>query len=182
MESRGGRRHRPAAPREHRLIPFAIGVAIAALDVRRQRHVSNRVDRRLERRAILGPETNDSASVELLLEHLAVDRVNSFKRDPRSLVQFLPRMHQSFPEFGKRVPRISGSQSSHQEALHGAARRHAVSEQARGKHARVVDDDEVARAQEVGQRTDCGMRDGSAVAAKVQQPRSRAIGGWFLCD
>jgi hypothetical protein len=91
------RRHRPALARVHRLIPIAIRVPVVTLDVRRQRHVANRVDRIGHRRAILGPQPNQPASEVVAFQHLAVKRTNPFEHDLRPGLQFLPRVHQRLP-------------------------------------------------------------------------------------
>jgi hypothetical protein len=48
MQTSRRRSHGAAVAREHRLIPRTIGVSVRALDVRRQRHVPERIDRRVE--------------------------------------------------------------------------------------------------------------------------------------
>jgi hypothetical protein len=69
-----------------------------------------------------------------------------------------------------------------EQALDSAAGWDSVAEEAGGEHARVVDDDEVARPQQIGQRPDGGMQQRSVGAAETEQARRRAFGRWFLCD
>jgi hypothetical protein len=57
-----------------------------------------------------------------------------------------------------------------------------MTEQPRRKYLGIVDDDEIARAQEIGQRADLGMRDGSAVAMEMQQPRGASVRRGLLRD
>src|SRR6267142_3034312 len=64
--------NRPTPARKDGLVAIAIGRAVAALDVRRQRHVTNRVNGIRHRSAVLGPETNDSSSEEMPLQHLTM--------------------------------------------------------------------------------------------------------------
>ncbi len=97
VQTRGRRRHRPAAAREHCLVADAIVLPIAALDVGRQRHMADRVNGIINRRAVVGPESNDAPAKEALLEHLGVQSAYSFEHHPRPRSQFLPRVHQRFP-------------------------------------------------------------------------------------
>jgi hypothetical protein len=69
----GGRRGNRAAVRgEDRLVAAAVGFPIAALDVRRQRHVADCVDDGVDAGGAVGPETNEAAAVEAPLEDLGV--------------------------------------------------------------------------------------------------------------
>src|SRR5881628_19497 len=62
----------PALARKDGLVAIAIGRAVSALDVRRQRHVTNGVNGVGYRLAVLGPETDDPPSEEVPLEHLTM--------------------------------------------------------------------------------------------------------------
>ena len=97
VQSGGRRRHRTARAREDGLVAVAVGGAVVPLDVRRQRHVTDRVDRRRDRGAIFGPETHAAPPEELPLEDFAMERRRSFEHHPRSRFQFLPRVHQRLP-------------------------------------------------------------------------------------
>ena len=55
-------------------------------------------------------------------------------------------------------------------------------EQPRREHARVVDDEKIAGAQEVGQRLDAGVCRRAAGAIDDEQARPAAIGGRLLRD
>ena len=72
--------------------------------------------------------------------------------------------------------------AAQQQALHRPAARHPAAEQTRGKHARVVDDDEVARGEKVGQRREPSMCNGAGRAIQVKEPRRAPIGGRLLRD
>src|SRR4029079_17738492 len=81
MESCGRRRYRACFAREHRLISIAIRGAVGTLDVRRQRHVPDRVDRCIDGRSIVGPEPKKAAPVETALENLTVQRPHDIAQD-----------------------------------------------------------------------------------------------------
>ena len=57
-----------------------------------------------------------------------------------------------------------------------------MAEQPGGKDFRVVDDHEIAGAQEIGQRADDGMGDRSAVAIELQEARGGSFGRRLLRD
>ena len=185
MKAGGRRGNRAAGAGEHGLVAFAIVDAVAAFDVRRQRHVSDRIDRFVHGGSVLGPEPDDAAPKESPLEDLAVQSTHSFKHHPRARFQFLPRVHQRLP-IVVRVCSVAGSMTpdsdSDQQALDGAAAGDATAEQARWENARVVDHEHVAGAKQIGQRADRGMRHGSGDAIEVQQPRGAAIRGRLLRD
>ena len=65
--------------------------------------------------------------------------------------------------------------STHQQTLDRPAARQTAPQQARGEDAGVVDDHEVARAQQVGERGDAGMRERTARAVQIEQSRCAAI-------
>ena len=99
--------------------------------------------------------------------------VNSFKHHARPRFQFLPGMHQRLPD------RVSRGQNVRprpdQETLDRAAAGDAAAEQPRGKHARVVDDDQIAGAQQLGQRGDMRVREGAAVAIEDTAAAPRRV-------
>src|SRR6476659_7759087 len=112
------RRHGPALARKHRLVALSVVRTIRSLDVRRQRHVTDRVDRGVDRRRVLRPETNDAAAVETKFENLALQRMCAVETHPGSCTQPLPRMHQGLPQLA--IARLCGRlllDSSNQEAL-----------------------------------------------------------------
>jgi hypothetical protein len=73
-------------------------------------------------------------------------------------------------------------QTPDQQALDCAAARHPATEQPCRKHAGVVDDDEIAGAQESGKRGDVGVDNGPAVAIESQQARRAAVRRRLLRD
>src|SRR4051812_32035259 len=219
VQARGRRGDRSARLREHGLVPIAIVDGVVPLDVGRQRHVADGVDRLVQRRSVLGPQANHAAPKPAPLEDLAPNGVNSFKDHPRPRFQFLPRMHQRLPQLnglaktriryrpgtdlvrirhrpgtdlvrirhrpGTDLVRIRHrpgtdrvliriGQGFHQQAFDRAAAGIAAAEQARGEDSGVVDDDQIAGAEELGQRADLRMRDRTGLAVEVQQARAAA--------
>ena len=75
MKTRRWRRDRPALARVDRLISLPIGRVIIALDVGRQRHVTDRVHRLVDAGVVVGPETDGAPPVEMPLENLPVQRL-----------------------------------------------------------------------------------------------------------
>src|SRR6267378_1619913 len=72
VQSRGRGGDGAARARKDRLIAIAIGLAVIALDVRRQRHMTNSVNGVGHRSAVVGPETDDPPPEEMPLEHLTM--------------------------------------------------------------------------------------------------------------
>ena len=98
MQAGGRRRDRAALARIHGLIPLAIALRVVALDVRRQRHVADLVDRVLDARAALRPETDRPPAVKMPIEHLSVQHVpGAAEHHLRSGLQLLPGMHERVP-------------------------------------------------------------------------------------
>jgi hypothetical protein len=145
------RRNRPPRARIHRLIPRAIRLRIRATDVRRQRHVPERVDSRRDRRRPLRVEPHAPPPVKQALENLAADDDTRRARrildhEPRARLQLLTGMDQSDPVLSlRRFLSFRRFRAFHQKTFDGPAARIAPPEQACGKHARVVDDQQVAR-------------------------------------
>jgi hypothetical protein len=80
------------------------------------------------------------------IQHLAMDDVwRDAELNPRTGFQPLPRMHERFPDFGLRREHV---QAPNQQTLGGAAPRQSSSQQPRSEHARVVDDEQVACAEQ----------------------------------
>ena len=69
-----------------------------------------------------------------------------------------------------------------QQAFDGAAGGNAAAQQARRKDARVVDHQEVAGRQAVGQLREAAVRDGARYPIEVKQPRRASVGGRLLGD
>ncbi len=95
MQSRGRRGDGPSRGREDGLIPGAVCLGVGALDVGRQRHVSDRVDRGVDVTAVVGPQPDEASSKKLHFDYFAVQF--PVKHDLRSGLQFLPGVHQRLP-------------------------------------------------------------------------------------
>ena len=97
------------------------------------------------------PQPDRAPSVEMAREHLAVQHAapSPLEHHARARLQLLTRVHQRVPLFGARRSAADGTAGAHEQALDGAAARHATAEQPRRKHARVVDDEQIAGAQVV---------------------------------
>ena len=144
VQSGGRRGNRSACAREHGLIALAIRARSArwmygGSGTWPMASTASMTD------PASGREPNPAAPEELPLEHLPVQRGCAALEDHRGPgLQLLPGMHQRVPDF--RAGRVTRAIDARQEqALDGAAGRHAPSEQPRGKHAGVVDDNQVAR-------------------------------------
>ena len=128
METGGRRRHRATDRGVDRLVAFAVGRLIRPSDVRGQRHVPERVDRRIDRRAVFDPEPDRTASMEPAREHLAAQpEPVPLEHEGGANTQLLPRMHQGVP--------LLPIESCQEQTLDRAATRHAVTEQPRREHA-----------------------------------------------
>ncbi len=100
----GGRRgDRPARAREHGLIALSIGCRVGALDVGRQRHVTERIDERIDVAAGLGPQTDRPAPLEVTLEHLPHQHARRpLEPDHGSGLELLAGVHEGLPLHGSR--------------------------------------------------------------------------------
>ena len=136
----------------------------------------DRVDHRVDVSAGVAPQADGPATVKVLLEHLGTELESiTPEDDPGPGMQLLPRVHQGLPSIGLQAP--------DQQALDGAARRIAASEQPRGKHLGIVDDEEVAPAEKVGKGAHAGVGDdGAGRAIEDEQPRRLTVGGRLLRD
>ena len=97
METGGGGGHGSPPAREQRLIALAILDSIVPLDIWRERHVTDRVDGSVDRRAVARPETNDASPMKAPLDHLAVNRRGLSELNARARPQLLSGMHQRLP-------------------------------------------------------------------------------------
>src|SRR5688572_13305222 len=98
MESRRRCSDRTPLARVHGLISLAIGCRVFALDVRRQRHVTDVIDGLIHGRAGVGPEPNRAASMKVTLQHFSVEHVVAPSKDHVCPgLQFLPWMYQCIP-------------------------------------------------------------------------------------
>jgi hypothetical protein len=146
--------------------------------------VADGVDRGVDARAIVGPEGHEPASEEAPFENLPVQGVNSFKHHPRPRFQFLPRMDERLPDDSRPRGRrgVRPRHRAHEQALHRPAARDAAPQQPRREHAGVVDDQEIAGAQEIGQRGNARVGQRAAGAVGHQQTRAGAVRRRFLRD
>ena len=163
-------RHRPLPAGEDRLILLS-PVPVAA-DVGGQRHASKGIQKSQD---ILTPRSDpDDADPLALLRLDPEDPVPD--RDLRPLSQFASRPDQSPPYLEVRG---TGAQKEH---LRGASAGQTFSQQPGGQHARIVQDQEVARPQVFKDITEPTMFDRSAPDAPAQEagrvPRLR----WCLGD
>ena len=95
VQPRGRRGDRSADAREDRLVTLAVGERIAALDVRRERHVAERLDHRVNVTTALDPQTNRSTAVKVAGHHLPKKHTGlSLEAHQGTRLQLLSRMHQ----------------------------------------------------------------------------------------
>lgn len=98
MQSRRGRSHRSTAAGIDRLVPLAVRPAVVALDVRRQRHVSDGVHDLRDGATVRRPHTNCPATERVLREDFNVEPRWRFPKTGASArLHLLPRMHQHIP-------------------------------------------------------------------------------------
>ncbi len=98
MQSGGRRRNRSALARKDGLVALAVRRAVVAPDVRRQRHVPQRIDQRHHAALRLSPEANRSPALEAPFQHLAhQDASRALEPDDGPRLQLLARVHQRFP-------------------------------------------------------------------------------------
>ncbi len=187
----------PACARKHRLIPLAIAVIVVTLDVRRQRHPADRVHGLVHRHHAVGPEAHDPTAERSALQNLSVQDVDSVEHHPRARLQFLPGVNQRFPDLRQQTTSGAGSGEALSAgccpARSGPSERisrnstppplgNTAADQPRRKHPRVVDDDEIAGAEELGNRGDLRMDDRSGGTIETQQARRAALRRRLLRD
>ena len=167
----------PRALRVHGLVPLAVARIVGAVDVGRQRHVSDGVDDALDVVAVLAPEPDRSAAVKVLLEHLGPERRSpapsnttrapgwSFCPGCMSASHRSPSMrrtsrHSTAPPVGSRWPSSRA-----------------------GKTLVLLSDEQVALAEEVGQGRDRGVSDdGAGRPVENEQARRVPFGDGLLGD
>jgi hypothetical protein len=112
--------------------------------------------------------------VEVLLDDLGAKRsARALEHDLRSGVQLLARVHQRLPPVGVRT--------ADQQAFDGTARGVAAAEQPGWEDPGVVENEEVALAEELGQGADAGVgEDGAGRAVEHEKPRRLALGRGLL--
>ena len=175
VQPRGRGRHRSPLPGEHRLVPFAILGPVITLDVGRQRHVTDRVYRLVEGDALVTPQAHDPATEEFPFLHLAFKRAaGPAESRPRPRLELLARVHE-------RLPAVL-VETRDQQALDRTAARHPVAQQARRKHPRVVDDQQVARAEKRGQVADRRLRGRAGGSIEGEQARPVPLRRGLLRD
>ena len=134
----------------------------------------------------LGPEPDRPAAVEVALEHLGHQHAGvALEPHERARLQLLPGVHQGLchTRLGSADPAIRAIEPARvrrraqQQALDGAAARHAAAEQPRGEHARVVDDEQIARAQQRREIADGAVPARAGDAVEHQEPRGAARRG-----
>src|SRR6185436_6364725 len=161
--------------RVHRLVAFAIRRSIFTRDVGRQRYVPKALDRCADAAGIVGPQTDRPPPIEVTREDLAVQRRTiALEDDARSRSQLLTRMHQRFP--------IPCWKTAKQQTLDGTPGWYAAAEQSRGKHACVVDDEQIARLQVLDEMRERRVLEANLVTMKDEEPRLASLFGRVLCD
>ena len=104
----------------------------------------------------------------MAIEHFAQERVGRVaEHHPGARLQLLARMHQ-------RVPPII-LELRQQKTFHGAAARRPMAKEARRKHSGVVDHEEIALAEELGQPPDVGMLGAAGPFMQNQELRCAAL-------
>ena len=121
-----------------------------------------------------GSEPDRPSSLEMHRENFAFDGdLSAFEYDARTRFQLLAGVNEAIPEFAIRIREESGIRrlAVQQQTLHDAATGNPTTQKSRGKDARIVENQQIARdeiAVEVGERD---MFD-RAAAVKHQEPRS----------
>ena len=82
---------------------------------------------------------------------------------------------QSLPGVHERDPRVALIGFTDQEAFGRATTRQANADEPRGKHARVVDDEQIAGSKQRRQLVEVAMLDASAAAVNDHQPAAAAL-------
>jgi hypothetical protein len=143
MQSRRRCRDGSAVPGIDGLIPFAVGRLIAALDVWRQRNMTDAVDCIVKVEPLIRPDTDGAATVKVTCEDLSVEPgIVAVEDDARTDVEFLPRVHERFPEL---EVLISGRRKfTNEQALDSASAGYAPAKESRRKDLRVVEYEQVA--------------------------------------
>src|SRR5262249_11453880 len=139
-------------------------------DVRRERRFSEASERRLERLALRGLERQAQRSVTAQLEHLGAQ---STETQLEAWSQPASTTHES-------EPAAVGPPLDHQ-CLRASARLLGSTQLGR-QHARVVDDEEIVRAVQLGQIAEALLREAAARAIDDQQARGLARFDGILGD
>jgi hypothetical protein len=127
-------------------------------------------------RTVLRPEAYRAATVIVTFEHFSVKHMPTpAKGHPRAWLQLLAGMHQG-------IPLPFGFVIRQQQALDGAATRYAGTEQARGKYLRVIDDEQVAVPEELGELSHTRVFHATRVSMEDEEFRRSALGRGGLRD
>jgi hypothetical protein len=139
--------------------------------------VPQHVDQRVDARIRLGRQPNQTPAEEAALEHFSRQRpALAFEANPCPLAQLLTRVNEGVPQLSAWAAFVDASPSE-QQTLDRTAGGQAPSEQARGEHARVVHDEQIARPQMAGERVYCTVPHAPAGALEDHQPRLAARRG-----
>ena len=98
----------------------------------------------------------------------------ALEQHARAHPQLLPRVHQRLPALVV--------EPAQQQALDGTAGRHPMTEHSSGENAGFVDDEKVARNQQIGQIDNASICELRAGAVDHQEPSRLAVVGWRLRD
>ena len=175
VEACGRRRDRSRFAGVHRLVALAVEIKVGALDVGRQGHVSDRLYEVGHARRTRRPEPDFAPSAESLFQDLAVQRVRA------ALEHHLPPGLEPLSWMDQRFPAILG-RPRHQQAFDVAPARQPAPQQARRKHPRVVEHEQIAASEMPRKRGNRGVFDRAGAARQHEQSRSSALGGRVLGD
>ena len=183
-EVQSGRRrgNRTALARINRLIAIAIGDRIGTLDVRRQRHVADRVDRFADGRAVLGPQTHGATAVKMPADDLGVQRAPPHPAPANRLNTIREPSRSRCPGCTSAI-QVSGSAA-------GRIRKHSAAPppgrrvpiRRAGKTRVSLTTSTIARPQQRRQLRKAAMRDAAARAIHDHQPAAAPLRGRLLRD
>ncbi len=115
------------------LVAIAIRSDVIALDIGRQRHVSQRIDGIPHWRTVVGPQPHRATAMKMTAKYFGVEAMGGrLEHHLRSLAQSLSGMHQ-------RTPRVGSLGWMDEKAFGGPAPWQATSDQPRREDARIVD-------------------------------------------
>ena len=173
VQGGGGRRHRAGPAREHRLIaPFVVGI-VRMRDVRRQRDMTMP----LEQRQRIGPEAQpEQAAVRTVAaDHLDLEALATVVTEPQPTAR---ARRLAGAHVGQCLVRGVGQQPLDQHLDRTAAL--LVTMKTRLDHARVVEDEQVTRVEQLRQLGEDMVDSGQA--PRVEQARRAALRGRMLRD
>jgi hypothetical protein len=185
MQPCRGRRHGSALAGVHGLVAIAIGAHVVALDVWRQRNVSDALDGVHEIDAGFGPQPHNAPAVKVLRHDLAMDSDTRTREEHAcSRFQLLTRMDERLPFSGTPNSQISNSQLAacevgswdvaKKQTFDSPSTRDALTEQPRGKDSRIVQHEQIASAQVLAESRKLRVLDLAGVPAQDEEPRGAA--------